>query len=108
MDATKIRELREEMGLSQKALAARSGVSQGYLSQLETGEVLHPSLRVAEQLAVGLGIPFCALLERLGVACGCGTDWGDLTRHPIMDLFGRLSPARARLAVDLMQELADG
>ncbi|MEO8457797.1 MAG: helix-turn-helix transcriptional regulator [Chloroflexota bacterium] len=52
----KIRALREEASLTQGQLAHTSAVSQGYLSQLENGEVKNPSaavlLRVAEAIHV--------------------------------------------------------
>lgn len=53
----KIRQLREESKLTQGQLANASSVSQGYLSQLENGEVKHPSaavlLRIAHAMHVG-------------------------------------------------------
>jgi transcriptional regulator with XRE-family HTH domain len=52
----RIRQLREEASLTQGQLAHSSAVSQGYLSQLENGEVKNPSaavlLRVAEAMHV--------------------------------------------------------
>src|SRR3972149_226148 len=52
----KIRELREELGLTQGQLANDASVSQGYLSQLEKGDVKNPSagvlLRVAQAMQV--------------------------------------------------------
>lgn len=52
----KIRELREGFGLTQGQLAVSASVSQGYLSQLENGDVKNPSaavlLRVAQAMAV--------------------------------------------------------
>jgi transcriptional regulator with XRE-family HTH domain len=53
----KIRQLRETSKLTQGQLASASSVSQGYLSQLENGEVKHPSaavlLRIAQAMQVG-------------------------------------------------------
>lgn len=53
----KIRELREHGRLTQGQLAHASSVSQGYLSQLENGEVKNPSaavlLRIAQAMSVG-------------------------------------------------------
>lgn len=53
----KIRQLRENSKLTQGQLAGASSVSQGYLSQLENGEVKHPSaavlLRIAQAMSVG-------------------------------------------------------
>jgi len=53
----KIRQLREQGRFTQGQLAHASSVSQGYLSQLENGEVKHPSaavlLRIAQAMHVG-------------------------------------------------------
>lgn len=53
----RIRQLREQSKLTQGQLASASSVSQGYLSQLENGEVKHPSaavlLRIAQAMHVG-------------------------------------------------------
>ncbi|MDO8616509.1 MAG: helix-turn-helix transcriptional regulator [Dehalococcoidia bacterium] len=52
----RIRQLREQFSLTQGQLAGSSSVSQGYLSQLENGEVKNPSaavlLRVAQAMHV--------------------------------------------------------
>src|SRR3972149_1044790 len=47
----KIRELREELGMSQAQLSVQGGLSQGYLSQLENEEVQNPSAAVIFGLA---------------------------------------------------------
>jgi len=52
--ATKIRFLREEQGLSQRALAEAAGISAAALSQLESGQN-SPSVATLEKLADGLG-----------------------------------------------------
>ena len=52
----KIRELRDEMAMSQAQLAAQGGLSQGYLSQLENDEVQNPSAAVIFGLAKALHV----------------------------------------------------
>ena len=51
----RIRAAREALGESQVSLAASAGISQGYLSQLETDE-REPTLSIAARLAEALGI----------------------------------------------------
>lgn len=58
----RVRELREERGLSQAELAARAGVSPGLVGQVERGEV-QPSLATLEGLATGLGVSPCYLIR---------------------------------------------
>ena len=47
----RIREIREEIGFTQGQLAGHADVSQGYLSQLEHGDVRNPSAAVILRLA---------------------------------------------------------
>ena len=57
-----IKKLREEKGLSQKALAERVGVTDAYITMLETGVRKNPSLVVLQRLAKALGVPVTELL----------------------------------------------
>jgi transcriptional regulator with XRE-family HTH domain len=59
----KIRQLREECGLTQGQLAASSSVSQGYLSQLENGEVKNPSAAVLLRVAQAMHVDSDELFE---------------------------------------------
>ena len=52
----RVRELRKARGLTQPALAERSGVAEKYLSDIERGQV-NISLTIMERLASGLGVP---------------------------------------------------
>jgi transcriptional regulator with XRE-family HTH domain len=59
---TRIRALREAMGLSLRDLAQRSGVSAPMLSQVERGET-SPTLAVATRIAAGLELTLSQLLR---------------------------------------------
>jgi XRE family transcriptional regulator, regulator of sulfur utilization len=59
---TRVRALREGMGLSLRELAARTGVSPPMLSQVERGET-SPTLTVAERIADGLELTLSQLLR---------------------------------------------
>jgi transcriptional regulator with XRE-family HTH domain len=59
---SRIRALREAMGLSLRDLAQRSGVSAPMLSQVERGET-SPTLAVAERIARGLDLTLSQLLR---------------------------------------------
>jgi transcriptional regulator with XRE-family HTH domain len=74
----KIRELREELAMSQAQLSAQGGLSQGYLSQLENNEVQHPSAAVIFRLAQALHIDPRVLMQAAGydsLASGCGEEY---------------------------------
>jgi len=62
----KIRQLREGIGLTQGQLAGSSSVSQGYLSQLENGEVKNPSAAVLLRVAQAMRVDSDELFEAAG------------------------------------------
>ncbi|MFH1189652.1 MAG: helix-turn-helix transcriptional regulator [Candidatus Omnitrophota bacterium] len=66
--AQKIAELREEKHLRQSDIAKRIGVSQQFISQIETGEeknlTLETMLKIAKSLGCGLSISFPKLTGR--------------------------------------------
>ena len=62
----RIRQLRDELGLTQGQLAGGSSVSQGYLSQLENGEVKNPSAAVLLRVAQAMRIDPDELFEAAG------------------------------------------
>jgi transcriptional regulator with XRE-family HTH domain len=62
----KIRQLRDELGMSQAQLSAHGGLSQGYLSQLENDEVQNPSAAVIFGLARALHVDPRVLMQAAG------------------------------------------
>lgn len=62
----RIRQLRDQAGLTQGQLASFSAVSQGYLSQLENGEVKNPSAAVLLRLAQAINVEADDLFEAAG------------------------------------------
>jgi transcriptional regulator with XRE-family HTH domain len=57
-----IQKLREEQGMTQRDLAAKAKVTQGYVAQLEMGMRKNPSLDVLRRIAKALGCPVTELL----------------------------------------------
>jgi transcriptional regulator with XRE-family HTH domain len=58
-----IKTLRQEKGLSQKALAEQAGVTDAYITMLESGKRKNPSLDILKKLAKALDVPVTELLE---------------------------------------------
>ncbi len=58
----KIQRLREKRGMTQEALAAKAGVSRGFLARLETGRH-DPSLTTVGKLAKALKVKLGELLD---------------------------------------------
>lgn len=105
MQVTVIREIRETLGLSQTELARHACISQGYLSQIEQGEVKSPSIQAVIGIACSLDVPLHQLLTRMGVDCGCGQAWGMDLEVRLLHLFGRLSSQRRALIIEVARGL---
>jgi transcriptional regulator with XRE-family HTH domain len=60
--ARRIRQLRDRRQWTQAHLAAKAGISRGYLARLETGRQ-DPTLTTLEKLAKALGVRTSRLLE---------------------------------------------
>ncbi len=58
-----IKTLREANGLTQVELSKRARVGRTYLTKLETGAKINPSLAILKRLARAIGVPVTALLE---------------------------------------------
>jgi transcriptional regulator with XRE-family HTH domain len=76
---TRIARLREEKNLTLGELERRSGVTKGYLSQLERGAATNPSLEAVRKIARGLDVPVEELLDEEGRDEG-GQDGSKLPR----------------------------
>lgn len=61
-----LRRVRGENGLGLREVALKAGVTHGYLSQLERGEIAQPAPPVLHKLATGYGRPFVLLMEWAG------------------------------------------
>ena len=60
----RIRQRRDDTGLSAAELARRAGISKGYLSEIESGNTVRPSADVLDRLATALGTTIADLLDR--------------------------------------------
>ncbi len=58
-----IRRLRLAKGRTQEALARRAKISRVYITVLESGYRVNPSVEVRKRLARALGVPITRLLE---------------------------------------------
>src|SRR5690348_11418176 len=63
-----LRRRREELGLSQRALAARAGTSPGTVGRLEQGRARAPHLATIRRLAAALGVAPERLVAWAGAA----------------------------------------
>lgn len=69
-----LRASRERCGLSLRGVERSAGVSNAYLSQLESGKIRQPSPLVLHKLAGLYEVPYSLVLERAGYpTAGAGT-----------------------------------
>jgi len=61
-----IKKIRKEKKMTSSELAKKAGVSQPYLSQLETGKNNNPTNGVIKKIADGLDVSFIHLLNEVG------------------------------------------
>ncbi len=61
-----LRAIREERGITLREAEARSGISNSYLNQIETGKISKPSPAIIGKLSELYGIPVELLLEKSG------------------------------------------
>lgn len=62
----KIKEIRKSKNMSARELSRRSKVSQGYLSQLETGKNNNPTNEVLRKIANGFNMSYVVFMTELG------------------------------------------
>jgi transcriptional regulator with XRE-family HTH domain len=90
-----LRVAREQVGLSQRQLAARIGIHNSYLARLESGETANPSADVVQRIADVLEIDSTDLFAYIGVVPPTG----------LPDLAPYLR-AKYRMSDEAIQEMA--
>lgn len=83
-----IKSIRTEKGLSSRELSKRSGVSQAYISQIETGKNSKPSYDILHKLSQALNTPYLDLM----LAAGYYTDEEIRYRQEQEDYFNSMTP----------------
>lgn len=63
MVGKKIRELRQLKGISLSELSKSVGISKGYLSDLENGIKINPSMDILEKISSSLSINICDIFD---------------------------------------------
>lgn len=59
----RLRELRQQRGLSERGLAAQGGLSRSEIDQIERGKKIEPELTTLQKLATALGVDLQVLLD---------------------------------------------
>jgi|SRR5699024_868128 len=84
-----IKKTRNEKGLSSRELARRAGVSQAYLSQLETGKNNNPTAETISKLAKALEVDYMELLFQTELVQRSIDDEADKEANTIIEHYNR-------------------
>lgn len=99
-----LRRLRREQGFSLRTVESRTGISNAYLSQLETGKADAPTPPILQKLSTFYHVPYDTLLAIAG--------YGGGSRHDVRDLFlshrGTSKPLVRELAGDIESDATHG
>jgi len=85
-----LRAIREAAGLTLRAVEGKTGVSNAFLSQIESGKVKRPSPVVLHKLADAFGVPYETLMEKAGYPVP-GAAKRSRASDGLFQRFGRLS-----------------
>ena len=94
----RIKELREQAGLSQSRFGALLGKTTETVSRLETGATV-PNLTMLESVAEHLGVHVANLLSGVPLA---GNQGEEITRERLSELSDLLTPAERKIAGGLI------
>jgi XRE family aerobic/anaerobic benzoate catabolism transcriptional regulator len=89
-----VRSARAKRGITRRALAEQSGVSERYLAQIESGQG-NPSVTILKGIAAALDLPVAELLPGAG---GRGVAF-----NRILDLIARVPPSELSAIADLIE-----
>jgi transcriptional regulator with XRE-family HTH domain len=108
----RLRELREQMGLSQAQLAGNAEVSQGYLCQLEREEVKNPSAAILLRLAKALYVDPHELMDAAGYSAvrypnGANNDYHARVDPDLLRFLAGLSRDQQRYILLLLEGMED-
>lgn len=104
----KIRQLREELSMSQAKLSSQGGLSQGYLSQLENDEVQNPSAAVIFRLAQALNVDPRVLMDAAGYdsgANGSGSEFSVTVDPELLRFLARFPRQQQTYLLGLLRSL---
>ena len=79
----KIRQMRQERGLSLTALAARAGIAKSYLSNIERRVQSNPSMLFLEKISRVFGVEVEALVKDMRIRPELDCEWVELVQEAV-------------------------
>lgn len=101
-----LREEREKLNLSLRAVEKRTGISNAHLAQVEGGKIAQPEMAMLWELASLYGIDYTKLLRLAGYGNSAETSGRQRQRTTVaLRALGELSPRDQNAALRFMAEL---
>lgn len=102
---TYLRSLREAKALTLRDVEEKSGISNAFVSQIESGKVKHPSPIMLHKLAEIYAVPYEGLLERVGYPVPENSASAGRSASNIFRRLGSISEDEEQLLLDYLSFL---
>ena len=100
-----LRAMREAKGLSLRQVEGKSGISNAFVSQMETGKVKQPSPVILYKLADLYGVPYESLMELVGYPSPSALTTEPRSASAVFRRFGEITPTEEAELVDYLSFL---
>ncbi|MBI4583222.1 MAG: helix-turn-helix transcriptional regulator [Planctomycetes bacterium] len=100
-----LKSLRDSRNLSLRNVEEKIGISNAFLSQLESGKVKQPSPMVLYKLAELYSVPYEALMERVGYPVPKGSMPGGRSKPGVFHRLGEVTEEEEQALLDYLSFL---
>ena len=100
-----LRALREAKGLSLRQVEGKSGISNAFVSQMESGKVKQPSPIMLYKLAGLYGVPYESLMELAGYPSPSALATEPRSASAVFRRFGQITPTEEAELLDYLSFL---
>ena len=100
-----LRAMREAKGLSLRQVEGKSGISNAFVSQMESGKVKQPSPVILYKLADLYGVPYESLMELVGYPSPSALTTEPRSASAVFRRFGEITPTEEAELLDYLSFL---
>ena len=100
-----LRAMREAKGLSLRQVEGKSGISNAFVSQMESGKVKQPSPIILYKLADLYGVPYESLMELAGYPSPSALTTEPRSASAVFRRFGEITPREEAELLDYLSFL---
>ena len=100
-----LRAMREAKGLSLRQVEAKSGISNAFISQMESGKAKQPSPIILYKLAETYGVPYESLMELAGYPSPSALTTEPRSASAVFRRFGEITPTEEAELLDYLSFL---